>query len=141
MTQKRLTNNIKTTLIAPCGMNCRLCLAYNRDRKACPGCRGDDSLKSKSCVKCRIKNCKKTTKGRVRYCFSCDSFPCAVLNHLDNRYRTKYAMSMIDNLKNIRESGIRDFIKNEKERWACPECGGIICVHKENCISCGYKWR
>jgi ribosomal protein L37E len=48
---------------------------------------------------------------------------------------------MIDNLKNIREFGIRDFIKNEKERWACPECGEIICVHKENCISCGYKWR
>jgi predicted RNA-binding Zn-ribbon protein involved in translation (DUF1610 family) len=60
---------------------------------------------------------------------------------LDNRYRTKYVMSMIDNLKNIREFGIRVFIKNEKEKWACPECGEIICVHKENCIFCGYKWR
>jgi hypothetical protein len=41
----------------------------------------------------------------------------------------------------MREFGIRDFIKKEKERWACPECGEIICIHKENCISCGYKWR
>ena len=141
MTQRRLTNKIRTTLIAPCGMNCRLCRAYARDRKACPGCRGDDSLKSKACVTCRIKNCEKIIKGRVKYCFSCDSFPCVVLSHLDNRYRTKYVMSMIDNLKNIREFGIRDFIKNEKEKWACPECGEIICVHKENCISCGYKWH
>ena len=141
MTQRRLTNKIRTTLIAPCGMNCRLCRAYTRDRKACPGCRGDDSLKSKGCVACIIKNCEKIIKGRVKYCFSCDRFPCVVLNHLDNRYRTKYTMSMIDNLKNIREFGIRDFVKNEKEKWACPECGEIICVHKENCIFCGYKWR
>ena len=36
----------KTTpdLIAPCGMNCSLCRAYGRERKPCPGCRGDDRL-------------------------------------------------------------------------------------------------
>ena len=26
-------------------MNCRLCRAYGREKNACPGCRGDDSLK------------------------------------------------------------------------------------------------
>ena len=122
-------------------MNCGLCRAYARDRKACPGCRGDDNLKSKSCVTCRIKNCEKITKGGVRYCFGCDSFPCFVLDRLDKRYRTKYSMSMMDNLKNIRELGIRNFIENEKKKWVCPGCGKIICVHKESCISCGYKWR
>ncbi len=134
-------NAIRTTLIAPCGMNCHLCRDYIRGKKPCPGCRGDDSLKSKACVSCKINNCEKITEGRIKYCFSCGSFPCAALNHLDNRYRTRYAMSIIDNLKGIREFGIRDFIKNEKERWACPECGELICVHKDNCISCGYKWR
>jgi hypothetical protein len=84
MTQRRLTNKIRTTLIAPCGMNCRLCRAYTRDRKTCPSCRGDDSLKAKVCVTCRIKNCEEITKGRVKYCFNCDSFPCVALNHLDN---------------------------------------------------------
>lgn len=122
-------------------MNCRLCRAYTRDRKACPGCRGDDSLKSKACVTCRIKTCEKITKGGITYCFGCDRFPCAVLNRLDHRYRTRYAMSMIDNLKNIKAFGIRDFIGNEKKKWACPGCGAIICVHKENCLSCGYPWR
>jgi hypothetical protein len=141
MTQRRLTDKIRTTLIAPCGMNCGLCRAYARDKNACPGCRGEDSLKTKVRVACKIKNCEKIVPGKVSYCSSCDSFPCAVLNHLDNRYRTKYAMSMIDNLQNIKEFGIRDFIKKETERWACPGCGETICVHKESCISCGYKWR
>lgn len=135
------TNAIRTTLIAPCGMNCRLCRAYIRDKNKCPGCRGDDSLKSKSCANCKIKNCEKIAKGNLKYCFGCDSFPCVKLNHLDNRYRTKYGMSMIDNLNNIRELGIRQFIKNEKEKWTCPDCGEIICVHKPQCLSCKHAWR
>ena len=143
MTQLRLTkkNAIPTKLIAPCGMNCRLCRAYIRDKKACPGCRSGDSFKSKACVTCRIKNCEKIAKGKAKYCFSCDNFPCARLKHLDKRYRTKYGMSMIDNLKNISKFGIRHFIRYEKESWTCPECGEIICVHKPQCISCGYQWQ
>jgi len=142
MTLRRSTKtSILTTLIAPCGMNCRLCLAYIRDRKACPGCIGGDVFKSKSCVTCRIKNCEKIVQGGIKYCFSCDRFPCDKLIHLDKRYRTKYGMSMIDNLENIREFGIRLFIRNEKERWTCPECGEIICVHKPQCLSCEHKWR
>ena len=135
------TNTIRTTLIAPCGMNCRLCIAYTRDNKACPGCRGDDSVKSKTRVTCRIKNCEKIGQGKASYCFGCDSFPCDRLNHLDERYRTKYGMSMVHNLVYIRKLGIRHFIRNEKERWTCPACGQIICVHKPQCLSCGRKWR
>ena len=143
MTAKRstMTNAIPTALIAPCGMNCRLCSAYTRDRKACPGCRGDNSSKAISCVSCRIKNCEKMPNGKIKYCFGCASFPCVRLKHLDKRYRTKYAMSMIGNLENIREFGIRQFIRNEKKRWPCPQCGEMLCVHKPQCISCGYKWR
>jgi hypothetical protein len=139
--RSKKTNAIRTTLIASCGMNCGLCSAYGRDKKACPGCRGDDSVKSKTRITCRIKNCEKIVQGRVNYCFGCDSFPCDRLNHLDKRYRTKYGMSMIDNLVNIKKVGIRQFIRNEKERWTCPECGEIICVHRPQCLSCEHKWR
>jgi hypothetical protein len=128
-------------LIAPCGMNCRLCGAYGRDRNACPGCRGDDSVKSKTCVNCRIKNCEMLAQGRTGYCFGCDHFPCDRLNHLDKRYRTKYGMGMIENLMNIKKAGIRKFIENENIRWTCPGCGVMLCVHKPHCLSCGRKWR
>ncbi|MFA6472693.1 MAG: DUF3795 domain-containing protein [Candidatus Latescibacterota bacterium] len=122
-------------------MNCRLCHAYVRNVNVCPGCRGDDSVKKTTCVTCRIKNCEKIAQGKISYCFRCDSFPCERLKHLDKRYRTKYVMSMIDNLENIRKFGIRRFIRNEKERWICPGCGEMICVHKSHCLSCGHKWR
>jgi hypothetical protein len=46
---------------------------------------------------------------------------------------------MIENLENIKELGIRKFVRNEKVRWSCSECGGTICVHKGYCYSCGKK--
>ncbi len=127
--------------IAPCGMNCRLCRAYVRDRKACPGCGGDDRLKSKVRIGCHIKNCEKIKNADPRYCFNCDSFPCERLNHLDKRYRTNYGMSMIENLESIRQFGIEHFIREEKEKWTCTECGALICVHNPQCLSCQHEWR
>ena len=117
MTSKRSIKRapISTKLIAPCGMNCRLCIAYTRDRKPCAGCRGDDSLKTKVRILCRIKNCEKMVNSKIKYCFGCDSFPCSRLKNLDNRYRTKYGMSMIENLENISKFGIMQFIRSKKK--------------------------
>ncbi len=122
-------------------MNCRLCRAYVREKNRCPGCRVDDHLKPKTRVLCRIKQCEMIKTGKIRYCFDCSKFPCDPLQHLDKRYRTRYSMSMIENLENIKRSGIRSFITQEKNRWACSRCGDILCVHKESCMNCGKKWR
>jgi hypothetical protein len=130
---------IKSGLIAPCGMNCGICMAYLRQKNKCPGCSGADTDKSPSCARCRIKNCGKLKKNTLKYCFSCEAFPCGRLKHLDKRYRTRYHMSMIENLGNIKKSGIRKFVRNEKTRWRCSKCGGTICVHRGICSVCGKK--
>jgi hypothetical protein len=126
----------KILLIAPCGMNCGLCLAFLRDKNKCPGCRLFNKQEPVSIVRCKIKNCEVIQKGKVKFCFVCESFPCYRLKHLDKRYRTKYKMSMIENLENIKKFGIRKFIKSENKRWACPKCGGMICVHRGYCLKC-----
>ena len=125
------------SLIAPCGMNCGICMAYLRERNKCPGCRGPDINKSTSCTKCSIKNCASLQKNGAGFCFGCDTFPCDRLKRLDKRYRTKYNMSMVENLENIRKYGPAQFSMNEKVRWSCSKCGGTICVHKGYCYSCG----
>ncbi len=131
----------RTSLIAPCGMNCRLCIAFSREKNPCPGCRGDDSIKTKTRVMCPIKTCEKRMRRGAKYCFGCDNFPCARLDHLDRRYRAQYGMSMTDNLERIRKLGVRQFMRDEKDRWTCPGCGGILCVHISHCPCCGYTWR
>lgn len=72
-----------------------------------------------------------------RYNHTCAEFPCKKLRQLDDRYRKKYGVSMIDNLDEIRKLGIHEFIKTERERWTCKTCGGIIDVHHGCCCSCG----
>ncbi|MBF0472867.1 MAG: DUF3795 domain-containing protein [Nitrospirae bacterium] len=126
----------KISLIAPCGMNCGICIAYLRKTNKCCGCRGSDLNKPVTRVRCKIKTCEFFQNGKSKYCFKCKKFPCDNLKRLDARYKTKYNMSMIENLNNIKNIGIRKFVNNEQERWRCPECRGTKCVHIGYCLKC-----
>ena len=46
---------------------------------------------------------------------------------------------MLENLENLKTIGVSAFYENEKKRWRCAKCGGVICVHKGYCFSCGEK--
>ena len=131
-------NDFTKELIAPCGMNCRICLAFfgytvsGKKRKSiCICCKPTD----KSCAHLK-KNCKNKTIYEVDYCFECKDFPCEQLQKLDSKYRERYDMSMIENLKYIRDNGLDDFLLQHEKKYRCPECGGVICVHNGICYSC-----
>ena len=139
--QSLVPKDLRPELIAPCGMNCGLCMAYVRDRNGCSGCRAGDEGKSKSCLACTIRNCEVLHSGEWAFCSSdCENYPCPRLKRLDARYRAKYRMSMLDNLEAVREVGIEVFVESEQERWACPACGGLQCVHTPGCVYCGHSW-
>ncbi|MCF8297908.1 MAG: DUF3795 domain-containing protein [Saprospiraceae bacterium] len=123
-------------LIAPCGMNCGLCMAYLREKNRCEGCRGSNENKPNQCVRCIILNCEFLAKTKSGFCYECEKIPCRRLKQLDKRYRTKYNMSMLENLESIKTIGLEQFVKNEKERWKCEVCGGTICVHYGLCLTC-----
>jgi hypothetical protein len=130
--------SLDATLIAPCGMNCGLCMGHLREKKRCGGCNGDDARMPRYCMTCRIRNCDEIKASAGAFCFECSRFPCVRLRQLDKRYRAKYGMSMLVNLASIREFGLERFVAAERERWRCPECGGVVCVHKERCLYCGH---
>jgi hypothetical protein len=123
-------------LIAPCRMNCGICRVYLRERNTCNGCRGDNQHKAHHYITCSIKNCDLLTKTTSGFCFDCKKYPCTRLKNLDTRYRLKYRMSMLDNLENIKVEGLEKFTDEEKVRWTCSSCGGMICVHTGYCIHC-----
>jgi len=127
-----MNSGTKLSDIAPCGMNCRLCIGYVRSKNKCDGCLTPNTKCSKQCT---LRFC---TKRKGKYCdHTCLSFPCQRLKNLDKRYRTKYGMSMLENLKQIEMVGIRQFVRNENARWACTVCGELICVHRPSCLKCG----
>ena len=128
-------------LIAPCGMNCALCKAYLAYSHGIPRQRG----KVTHCAGClpRAKNCyikrgcAKLSKHQIHSCHQCDVMPCKNLDRIDRRYRERYGMSMVENLKMIKAKGMDEFLKNQEETHRCPSCGDVVCVHDGKCYSCG----
>jgi hypothetical protein len=132
-----MMSEMKAELFAPCGMNCRLCYAFIRDKKPCRGCNGTDEHKPYHCTVCQIKYCTELEESAVKLCYICKKFPCRRLKQLDKRYQEKYHMSMIENLKYIEQHGQDAFLSRELTRWACRDCGSVLCVHRETCPACG----
>jgi hypothetical protein len=127
-------------LIAPCGINCSVCLGYLREKNRCPGCRETGGNKPEYCNKCIIRNCQILREKGMKYCSDrCEKYPCKRLKGLDKRYRTGYAASPLENLENVKKYGIRRFIREEKTRWKCKKCEATLCVHRDFCLKCGEK--
>ena len=124
-------------LIAPCGMNCGICIGYLREKNKCNGCNSKVGFKANHCKKCSIKNCEHIKTSPSGFCYDCEKYPCKRLKQLDKRYRTKYRMSMIENLNKIKTSGMAEFLKSENEKWKCPNCGSRLSAHRESCLNCG----
>ncbi len=132
---------MKEELVAPCGMNCNVCAAYlavTHDVKSkglrmmyCIGCRP----RSKPCAFLK-KDCARLRNRKVKYCYECPKFPCSRLSTIDKRYRTQFRMSEIENLRHIRDKGIKSFLKAEEAKWKCPKCGGVVSCHNGLCFSC-----
>ena len=141
-------------LVAPCGMNCALCVSYlaakhdlRREgfrRVYCAGClpRGQNCTHMGD-------GCATLGTGAVRFCFECAEYPCARLKRLDKRYTTKYHMSMLANLELIRQQGMAAFLASEDAKWLCGKCGDVISCHIGLCLACGldqlrsnrrYRW-
>lgn len=123
--------------IAPCGANCLICMGYMKSAKSCPGCRKGNINKPNSCISCRIMNCNILIEKNLVYCYECEQFPCRKIKHLDDRYQKNYNFSMVENLINISNKGIKIFLLNERVKWICSDCDGIISVHRGYCSKCG----
>lgn len=134
-----MKSTIKLNEIAPCGMNCAICIANLRDKNRCPGCNSKEEDKSKYCRQCSVVICPLRKQSKVKFCYACVKFPCARIKQLDKRYRAKYGMSMVDNLRAIQQIGIRRFAAQEGIRWQCSRCGERLCVHRDACPVCGAK--
>jgi hypothetical protein len=129
-------------MIAPCGMNCGLCIGHLRIKNSCGGCLGTAVIhKPDGCRSCSVVTCEHLAETKSGFCYECPKYPCRRLKTLDQRYSTKYGMSMCMNLAFIKEHGLENFLQAEQNKWTCPNCGSGLSVHRDNCLQCDYKYR
>ncbi len=124
-------------MFAPCGMNCTVCYVHLKKKKPCGGCLGDDANKPERCKSCNIKICAQD-RG-FTHCFDCVDFPCKRIKNLEKSYQKRYQVSLVENSKLVREKGLGAFFQNERLRWTCTECQGIISLHDKVCSECDKK--
>lgn len=128
---------IETIMFAPCGMNCKVCYKHCYTKRACDGCFKSDAGKPVHCRKCKMKACI-TQKG-LTYCYECGEYPCKQIKSLEKSYHVRYGVSLMENSRFVQKMGVIAFMKQQKEKYTCPVCGGIISIHDSECSEC--QWR
>lgn len=132
------------SLAAPCGIYCGSCRQYLALKKnlleekglklGCKGCR----IRNKNCAFIR-RDYSKLKYKEINYCFECVDMPCNNLKKIDDIYMERYSLSLIKNLIRIKEIGEKLWLQEQKKLYTCPECGGEICLHDNECYDCGLK--
>ncbi|MGC9516431.1 MAG: DUF3795 domain-containing protein [Methanomicrobiales archaeon] len=126
---------------APCGVFCGACPSY---KISCLGC-GSNNQKQKRKSKwgCKIRKCCFLDKD-LNFCIDCQEFPCHLLEKLKNSHphdaRFNYRHEIYDNLKAIKEIGVKSWLNDQYDKFKCPKCNGPIVWYKYKCKNCGYQY-
>lgn len=135
----KMPQQIEATMFAPCGMNCKVCYKHCYYKKACAGCLHSDQAKSEHCRKCKIKECMKDKE--LSYCFECPGYPCKLIKNLERSYNQRYGASLIESSEYVRQHGLEAFMEQQKEKYTCLKCGGVISIHDRECSECQEKMK
>jgi hypothetical protein len=100
----------------------------------CDGCLGNGRLAT-FCRKEAIRLCP-AGKSSVTRCSDCPDFPCSRITGFNNDGMLHHA-EVLDNLRQIRQMGIREWTTREEERWSCPQCRARIAWYDKACSNCG----
>lgn len=129
-------SGIDSNMFAPCGMNCMVCYKHCYHKKPCGGCLAAEEGKPEHCRKCSIKEC--VQEKALSYCYECPDFPCRRIKSLEKSYNVRYSASLIENSLMVKSLGLSVFLENQRDKFTCPVCGGIISIHDAECSECKY---
>jgi hypothetical protein len=127
--------------LAPCGVFCGACPAFN---KTCLGCPSKNiNQKRTSKWRCKIRTCCYEEKN-IPFCGYCTQFPCDTINKklIDSHFGEaafNYRHELPENINKLRELGLKDYLTYQKQRWVCPLCGGTVTFYHYKCSECGKK--
>ena len=153
------TGKSKEQLVAVCGTYCGACPAYiaknsedeqiknklqkelssgpmklNMENFGCDGCLSDGKIAA-HCQSCAMRKCA-ASKQNVTRCSDCTDFPCSRITDFNNDGRLHHA-ELLGNLREIHEMGVQKWVRNEEERWRCPQCRLPMSWYDSKCARCG----
>lgn len=147
-----MSDKSKIQLLGICGVYCGACTTYRAyndndqelfklevkmgmplDQIFCKGCLSD--LVNEWCANCDFRKC--VEERGIAYCFECEDFPCKKL--IDFSKTRPHRTLGLNNLWELREKSIKDWLKQQEKRWSCSSCGRKIHWYSTQCPGCGAK--
>jgi hypothetical protein len=111
----------KKKLVARCGLWCGACRAYLLQKKdlfeekgykrGCNGC----WVQNKNCAFLR-KKCPYLGKT-LDFCFECHLMPCEPLEKLNDGYKKRYHVNLVENLRRMKEIGLDKWISEQEKLY------------------------
>ncbi|MBN2378206.1 DUF3795 domain-containing protein [candidate division WOR-3 bacterium] len=98
----------------------------------CRGCKTE--VTAAFCADCKMRVCARQ-KG-FEFCSECSDCPCEIVSSFRNDDAPHHSV-IIKNLERIKEIGKEKWLAEQKERWACKECGVRFGWFTEKCSKCG----
>jgi hypothetical protein len=140
---------MNTDLLAPCGLYCGVCGVYiaSRDNNeklkekfaraygvtqeeiACRGCMSDETFVY--CRVCGIRTC--SLEKNLEGCHQCDGFPCKLIDDFPVPVGKKVILRATPARK---ELGTEKWVKEEENRYLCPQCNDPLFRGAGKCGSC-----
>ncbi len=125
---------IKHPEAAICGLYCATCPSFGKD---CDGC-----LSSRVAEECRgcpngFRECA-AQKGVTR-CYECPDFPCERLKKFTQTHivnGVKHHEYVIQNLEQMRDSGVENWVNRMDQETRCPQCNHRIIWYEKACSAC-----
>ena len=64
-----------------------------------------------------------------------------LIKNLEKSYNKRYQASLIENSRFVQGHGLEHFMEQQKIKYTCPKCGGIISIHDKECSECQEKMK
>ena len=97
----------------------------------CEGCLSD--VRAIMCRECNLRACA-FEKG-LTYCAQCADFPCQQIIDFNND-GFRHHSEVLDNIRRQQEIGIDAWVKEQEERWRCPNCSCVVDWYAGQCPDC-----
>jgi len=148
---------LENQLVGICGIYCGTCpryLAYqDQDLKElqkmaesdkvpveeirCDGCLSDYVYPA--CRDCRHGFRRCADEKKVTWCFQCRDFPCQRLEGFSKIHVVNgiwHHKKVVENLQFMKDHGTEEWIKQQEQETACPNCGKILYWYALKCPRC-----
>jgi hypothetical protein len=108
-------------------------MGWTAEEAYCDGCRSDRL--TPYCRECDLRTCAEQ-RGHA-FCKECADYPCAELEAF--RREKPHRAEIYQNLGRIAEVGVDDWLRETKDRYACPSCGTLNSCYDLKCRKCCHK--